>query len=154
MVTTYYPLTTKNVKMDDQRRLCVYVELLEGLTGLVKKTQLPSELTASGNLRVATVEDTVWQVYKGTFWSGAVVNPGDNEAVGVYPYTRNTLYIRSHSGEMTFRVWLHDGYEYMEMETKTFSGDMIWTVDHLARQINLQSLSSGMVTARLMAARW
>ena len=154
MVTTYYPLTTKNVKMDDQRRLCVYVELLEGLTGLVKKTQLPSELTASGNLRVAVVEDTVWGLGMGSFWSGAVVSPGDNRAFNVFPCTRNTLYIRSHSGEMTFRVWLHDGYEYMEMETKTFSGDMIWTIEHVTNTINLQSLSSGMVTARLMAARW
>ena len=154
MVATYKPLKKEDLKIDDQKRLVVYTEILEGITGLVKKTQLPSELTASGNLKVAVVEDTVWGLGAATFWSGAVVNPGDNYAIGVSPYTRDTLYIRSHSGEMTFTVRLHDGYEYMELETKTFSGDMIWTVEHVTPTINLQSLSSGMVTARVRAARW
>ena len=155
MVTEYKPVRKEDLNLDDTKRLVTNVEILQGITGLVKKTQLPASLTASGNLRVAIVEDTVWGLALGTFWSGAVVvNPGDNVGVIVTPYTRSTLYIRSHSGTMSFRASLHDGYEYRTMEEKSFSGDMIWTIDHVTPRINLMSLSSGTVTARLYTAKW
>jgi len=58
MVSTYKPLKSEDLKIDELKRLVVCVDELEGLTGLAKSAQFPSSLTESGHFKVALVEGT------------------------------------------------------------------------------------------------